>query len=61
MITQPFDMTVPQVELDHADAWWSSLSINEMKSYRDKYFPMMDWNLRPRWIHQIWEVEGKPT
>ena len=61
-MNKPFDLTVSQDELNRADAWWSSLSINEMKAIRDKHFPHSDWyNLGARWIHQIWEAESSPV
>ena len=61
MIDRPFDLSVSQGDLERADVWWSSLSINEMKAIRDKHFPAMDWHsLGVRWVHQAWEEEGKP-
>lgn len=45
-----------------ANTWWNSLSINQMKAYRDKYFKFSSWhdpsNNR---INEVWEKEGKPA
>lgn len=60
-MNRPYDLTVAESDLIAADKWWSSLSINEMKEYRDKYATAHQWHLIPkRTIHQIWEIEGKP-
>ena len=60
MNNKPFDLSVPQEDLNLAKAWWASLSINQMKAFRDEYFPAMSWHLGERWVHQIWESKGKP-
>lgn len=61
MDTRPFDFSVSNADLQAADNWWSNLSINQMKAYRDKYFPAQCVHgLGRRWIHQIWENENKP-
>jgi hypothetical protein len=73
MIDRPYDLSVPKEEITIANRWWSNLSLNEMKAFRDKYTGTFEWNGRqvPIWdvsllstqrrtIHQIWEEEGKP-
>jgi hypothetical protein len=44
-----------------SQSWWSSLSINQMKEYRDKYHVIFYWNEIPvSFILEIWEGEGMP-
>jgi hypothetical protein len=60
-MSRPFNLNVSQADLEAANRWWSNLSNNQMKGYRDRFAPNSDWyRLGQRTIHQIWEDEGKP-
>lgn len=61
MLTRPYDMTVSEFEFSQADAWWRSLSINQMKEYEQRHFPWKQNFAHKRMIHQMWEEEGKPN
>ena len=39
MNNKPFDLSVPQEDLNLAKVWWASLSNNQMKAFRDENFP----------------------
>lgn len=62
METPPFDLSVSNADLHLASLWWDSLSINQMKAFRNTYCPSQSWTwLSQRWVHQIWETEEKPA
>lgn len=58
---KPFDLDVSNDDLQAANDWWQNLSNNQMKEYHVKYFPNVGtYLLGKRWVHQMWEAEGKP-
>lgn len=60
-LDKPYDLNVPDAELDRADRWWANLSINQMKAFQAAYFPNTSWlRIGRRGVHQIWEDKGKP-
>ncbi len=71
MTNRPYDANLSAEDIRAAIAWWSNLSINQMKGLRDKHTTHFQWNGKqvpvyavheiPRGtIYQIWEEEGKP-
>lgn len=45
-------------------AWWSSLSITQMRNCAKKYYPDIRFqiiNVLGSFINDIWEKEGKPN
>jgi hypothetical protein len=61
MITRRFDLNVSKDDLASAYKWWRSLSINQQKGFESKHQPNAPKPLGERWVHQIWEEEGKPA